>query len=320
MEENNSKEINLLQLIGMVISWFVSFFKSILNIIGKIIKLSYKYKIVTGCVLLLSIAYGQYLSRPSARIYNAEAMAMLYGSESQTVKEVAKQLENSIGNNKLVSFATKLSLPDSIANNLVSFQSFYVVDYLKDKVADKVDFDNSHSLTDTLNLKMKDRLYFRIRVRNIRQVPQIQAAVLAYFNKNAVMRTEFELGKNNLINEIQICKTESRRIDSLAKITYLKSSDQQLRIENDKLLIGEQRRQLFYGDLLEINKVLSKSELKLADFKQPVDLPSDFVVNPIPINGRGKYGVYSLLIGYALSVLIVAFLDNFGKIKSFLIK
>lgn len=320
MEENNSKEINLLQLIGAVVNWFVNLFKNILTLAGDLIRLSYKYKVIIGCILVLSIAYGQYLARPSARVYNAEAMAMLYGSEAQTVKEVSKQLENTLGTNRLVSFATKLSLPDSVAKNLVGFQSFYVVDYLKDKVADKVDFGNNHSLTDTLNLRMKDRLYFVIKVMNIRQLPQIQEAILAYFNKNSVMRTEFAVKKNDLVKQIEICDLESHRIDSLAKQSYFKNVDQQLSFENNKLLVGEQKKQLFYGELLNLNDVRAKGELKLADFKQPVDLPSDFVVNPYPLNGRMKYGIYSIIIGYALGLLVVLLLDNLKQVKAFLVK
>ncbi|MFT3754156.1 MAG: hypothetical protein QM800_15215 [Paludibacter sp.] len=273
MEENNSKEINLLQLIGAVINWIGNLAKSILTLVGKIIKLTYKYKVVTGSVLLVCVVYGQYLARPSARVYNAEAMAMLYGSEAETVKEVSKQLENTLGTNKLVSFATKLSLPDSVAKNIVSFRSFYVIDYLKDRVADKVDFANNHSLTDTLNLKMKDRLYFQVKIKKINQMPQIQAALLGYFNRNVLMKTEFEQKRNDLVNRIQICNTESHRIDSLAKISYFKDVNQQLSLENNKVLLGEQRKQLFYDELLRLNDIRSYSELRLAEFKQPVDLP-----------------------------------------------
>jgi len=320
MEENNSKEINLLQLIGAAVDWFVKVGKSVLNLIGDLIRLSYRYKIVIGVVLLLNIVYGQYLARPSERIYNAEAMAMLYGSEAQTVKEISKQLENTLASNDLISFAAKLSLPDSIAKNIVGFQTFYVIDYLKDKVADKVDFANNHSLTDTLNLKMKDRLYFQVRIKKIAQLPVVQAALLRYFNSNSAMKTEFDIRKAELVNRIQICNIESQRIDSLAKISYFKNVDQQMSFDNNKLLVGDQKKQLFYDELLRLNDIRSYSEFRLADFKQPVDLPSDFVVNPKPINGRGKYGMYSVIIGYALGLLIVILLDNLKKIKTFLVK
>ena len=320
MEENNSKEINLLQLISAVVNWFLKLGKSILNLVGEIIKLSYKYKIVIGIVLVLSIAYGQYLARPSARVYSAEAMAMIYGPEAQTVKEVSKQLENTLASNDLISFAAKLSLPDSIAKNIVGFQSFYVIDYMNDDVADMVDFENNHSLSDTSNTKMSDRLYFKIMTLNIRQVSQVQAAILNYFNRNDVLNTEYQIGRNELVERIRVCDKEYQRIDSLAKASYFKDIDKGVSFENNKLFVGEQRKQLFYDDLIHLHDAKYKAEKKLADYKRPVQLPSDFIVNPNPINSRGKYGAYSLLIGYALGLLIAIILDNFKKIKTFLVK
>jgi len=323
MEENNkdiNKEINLLQLLILLCGWIIKGLKNIVVFFGNLVQLSYKYKIVTIIVIILSLSTGLYLSRPSVRVYKADAMAMLYGSDAQTVKEICKQLENSISTNNLYSLASKLSIPDSVAKNIVGFQSFYVIDYLKDGVADKVDFDNNHSLTDTLNIKMKDRLYFRVFSTKISQIPKVQAAILAYFNNNSVMKAQFENKRNELLQNVKICNSESLLIDSLAKVSYFKSNHEQMQFDNNKLLVGEQRKQLFYGELLDLQNIKSKSETKIVDFKQPVDLPSGFVLNPVPVNGHTKYGVVSLLIGYILAVVISVLIDNFKKVVKFLEK
>jgi len=67
---------------------------------------------------------------------------------------------------------------------------------------------------------------------------------------------------------------------------------------------------LFYEDLLSIQKAKSKAEIQLIDFKQPLDLLSGFVVIRTPINGNLKYGLISLLIGYIVSLLVSALLEN----------
>ena len=177
MEETNTKEINLLQLINLFFNWLLKIGKSILDLIVYLVQLAYRHKSIVLISISICLVFGLYFSRPSAKVYKAEAMAMLYGSETQTVKEVSKQLENSVGSNNLFSLATKLSLPDSVARNIVGIQSFFVIDYLKDGVADMVDFKNNHSLTDTLNLRMKDRIYLQIKTTNISQIPKVQAAI-----------------------------------------------------------------------------------------------------------------------------------------------
>jgi len=320
MEENNTKEINLLQLISMFFKWLQKIGITLLNTIGYLFRLCYR-SIYTFLILIaLSLIVGQYLARPSARTYKAEAMTMLYGSEAQTVKEICKQLENSLSTNKLISLATKLSLPDSVAKNIVEIKSFYVIDYLNDKTADKIDFGNNHSLTDTLNVRMSDRLFLQLKLKKINQLQQIQTAILNYFNSNRILQNQFNIKKDEHAQQIHICNLELQRVDSLAQVSYFKDNEKQINYEKDKLLVGEQKKQLFYDDLLRLQSIKSYAEMKLVDFVQPVEMPSGFVVNPTPLNGRVKYGVYSLFIGFAIAVIVLLLIENLKYIFSYLRK
>lgn len=318
MEENNSKEINLLQLIGLLFDWLKKLIILIVRYIGRLVKLSYKFKIMTLVLIAICVAAGLYMSRPSARIYKAEAMAMLYGSEAQTVKEICKQLENAPANNDNISLATKLSIPDSVAKNIAGISSYYVIDYLKDGVADKIDFANNHPLTDTLNLRMRDRIYLQIQTTNIRQVSIVQAAILKYFNNNETMKSQYDVQIKELIQKINICNRENLRIDSLAKVTYFKDTNKQLKLENNTLLVGEQKKQLFFGELLQLQDIKASAESTLSNYKCPMVLPSGFIINLSPVNSRIKYGVYGIFIGYALALILSVFIDNLKRMKSFL--
>ncbi|MFZ4725211.1 MAG: hypothetical protein ACOYMD_07155 [Paludibacter sp.] len=318
MEENNTKEVNLLQLIGMFFNWLKNIGIKLFQFLGFLIRLSYRHKVTVIIVMVLSIVAGQYLARPAARIYKAGAMVVLYGSQAETVKEICRQLENTSPLNKLISLGTKLSLPDSIAKNVVEIRSFYVIDYLKDEVPDKIDFDNSHSLTDTLNVRMRDRFYLQIKTKSIAQVPKVQVAIQNFFNTNAILRLKFDISKAELANQIQICNIELKRIDSLAQVSYFKEKDNQLQFEKNKLLLGEQTKQLFYNELLHLQDIKTYSQSKMGDYVQPVQMPSGFVVNPVPLNGRVKYGIFSLLIGFAIAVIIAGIKENMKKISGYL--
>jgi len=245
-------------------------------------------------------------------------MVVLYGSKTQTVKEICKQLENTSPANKLTSLGAKLALPDSIAKNVVEIRSFYVIDYLKDEVPDKIDFDDNHSLTDTMNVRMSDRFYLQIKTKNIAQMPKVQAAIQNFFNTNAILRLKFDISKAELANQIQICNKELKRIDSLAQVSYFKEKDNQIQFEKNKLLLGEQKKQLFSDELLHLQDIKTYSQSKMGDFVQPVQLPSGFVVNPIPLNGRVKYGIFSLLIGFAIAVILAGIKENLKNITGYL--
>lgn len=70
---------------------------------------------------------GQYLGSTSQRAYKAEATALIQGSDAQTVRQVFRQLENSLATNDKISLVTKLSIPDSVAKSIEELQSFYVI-------------------------------------------------------------------------------------------------------------------------------------------------------------------------------------------------
>lgn len=318
MEENNTREINLLQLISLFLKWLKKVITATFNFLGNLTQLGFRHKLVVGLSLVVCLCYFLYLSRPSVQIFKAEAMAMLYGSETQTVKEVSKQLENSVSSNNLYSLAAKLSLPDSVAKSIVGIQSFFVIDYLKDGVPDMVDYKNTHSLTDTVSSRMKDRFYLQVKTTNIKQIPKIQAAILNYFNNNPVMKRQFILKKNELKQYINICDVESRRIDSLAKVSYFKDIDKQVKFENNKLLVGDQKKQLFYDDLFKLHDIKTYTESKLADYNNPMELPSGLVVYAQPENGRMKYGLFGLLSGLFIGLILSALLESYTKIIQFL--
>lgn len=318
MEENNSKEISLIQLISLTFRWLAKASLSVIRVTGSLLQLAFKYKWTVIVVMILCVIAGQYLARPSARVYKAEAMAMIYGSDAQTVKEILKQIVNTNPESDELSLAKKISIPDSISKNIVSVKTFDVIDYLKNGIADKVDFKNNHSLEDTMNLKMNDRIYIQIKTLSIAQVPLLQGALIKYFEENPVLIAKFEAGKKNFNDRIAICNTELSRIDSLAKVFYFKNNADQLKYEDNKLILGENKKQLFYDEMLRLNAIKGEAESKLAEFSKPVNFPSDFVVSPNPVNGRLKYGVISLIIGAFLSLFIVLLIDNIKKIFAFL--
>ena len=83
--------------------------------------------------------------------------------------------------------------------------------------------------------------------------------------------------------------------------------------------MGEQKKQLFYNDILSLQELRNINTNSLVLYKKPVDFPAGLIVNPVPINGRIKYGVYSIFIGSLLALIMVYLIDNLKKIINYLI-
>ena len=318
MEDKNSKEVNLLQLLSLMVNWLKKVLKNLFHFIGFLLQLAFKYWPVSLAIMVLSVLAGQYLARPSARKYQAGAIAMLYGNDISTAKEISRQLQNTISTNESLSLSSKLGIADSVGKNIVKIEVFNVIDYLDDYSADLIDFKKSHSLSDTTNLVMQDRVYIRVTTRNISQINTFQDALLKYFNENPKMKRRFESTKSDLQAKIDACDKEINRLDSLAKVSYFKEQSKNISLTDNKLIVGEQKKQLFYEDILMLQDIKASINGSFVDFKQPMEFPAGLVIDSKPINGRVKYGIYSLMIGLALVFLATYLLENFKKIFNFL--
>lgn len=319
MEEKKQNEINLLDLLLMLFAWISKAFHGLLVYMGKLSRLIYRRKWYVTVTVVAGVAVGLYLSRPTARIYKAEGTALILGADAQTVRQVFRQLENSDPRNPYTSLTGKLNLPDSVANNIVRIAAFYMIDYMRDSVADKVDFLDSHSLSDTMNVRMRDRVYIRLKTKNIPQVKVVEKAMLHFLNNNKVIQSQFNAKINDLNNQISICDSEIKRIDSLASIYYFnEKNNPQLSFERNTLIMGEQRKQLFYGDLMRIQELRNHAQLELSRFTKPVEIPSSLVVSPQPLNGRLEYAVYGLFSGLIAGLVLAGFIESISKVMTFL--
>ena len=320
MEENNSKELNLLDLIRMFFNWLKRLGWGILRLLGNWLRMLCRNWAVTLVVLAASVAVALYLGRTENRKYKAEAMAILNGSISQTVMEVTQQLSLSSPLSDDTKLSAKLGLPDSIARNIAGIESFYVIDYLNDSTPDMVDFKRRHSLEDTLNVRMPNRLYFRVKTKNVRQLPAFEQAFTDYFNRNERLVKEFNVKRANLQGEISLLDAEIHRIDSMATITYLHEPYMQAQIKWNTLLFGEQERQMLYGDLLFLQKTEREARSGTGQLHRPRGVARWLHGNAPPVHGHIFYLVICGVIGAFVAMLIELLIEHRKTILDYLFK
>ncbi|NLI71935.1 MAG: hypothetical protein GX361_04305 [Bacteroidales bacterium] len=318
MEEKNTREINLVDILSAIWKWIVGAVLYVITLVGKILQLLFRHKILTIILLLITFAISQYFARPSNRKYNVDAMAVLYGAEAKTVMQVGRQLVTSSPRLEVTSLAHKLGISDSIANKIVNVEFFNVIDYKNDSVPDRIDFRKKHSLTDTLNVLMPDYVFIRFKIKDTQHHEEVGNAILNYLNNNQAIQTEYQTWRDIQNQKVAIADLEINRIDSLARKKYFEDSKQHMRFENNQLIVGSQYTQLFYNDMFNIHKKKTEAQVKLAEAKAPVVAPSGFVINPNAINSRTKNGVRGLLIGLALSLVLGLVIENNKKWIDFL--
>lgn len=321
-ENNNHKdELNLWDLI-------VLFFKSIkkyciyfITAIGKMLQLTFRRIIVVSIITLLGFAAGLYLSRPSARFYEAGAMAWLNGPTSQMVKQVNRQLETAFPKNyaESLSLSSLLGIPDSVALNIRKIESFHVVDFQNDSTPDMIDFKNNHSMEDTLNVISPNYLYFRLQTKKVEQLPIFEKAFLNYLNSNTNIQQLYANYKINQERTQQIHETELQRLDSLEQLTYLHPQEHlKAQLYQSQFLIGEQRTQILFEDIQAVLQTQQRYIPYHALCTAPVVLLDHFAANPTAVNNRLKMSILGIFIGYFIGLLIALCIEQRRKILDYL--
>lgn len=321
-ENNNHKdELNLWDLI-------VLFFKSIkkyciyfITAIGKMLQLTFRRIIVVSIITLLGFAAGLYLSRPSARFYEAGAMAWLNGPTSQMVKQVNRQLETAFPKNyaESLSLSSLLGIPDSVALNIRKIESFHVVDFQNDSTPDMIDFKNNHSMEDTLNVISPNYLYFRLQTKKVEQLPIFEKAFLNYLNSNTNIQQLYANYKINQERTQQIHETELQRLDSLEQLTYLQPQEHlKAQLYQSQFLIGEQRTQILFEDIQAVLQTQQRYIPYHALCTAPVVLLDHFAANPTAVNNQPRMCILGICIGYIVGLLIALCIEQRRKILDYL--
>lgn len=323
MSDTKSQELNLIQIFSKIGEWLKKVSISIAKVITYSARMSIKYWYLFTLVLALSILASIYLSRPKAHKYHAETVLHASFSEISFVNDVIDQLSASINNKSGYNLARFLEIPDSIAKGVLKIERFNIIDYLDDETPDLIDFKKSHSLKDTTNLIMNDRVYFRLTTNSPNNLDAVYDALIHYLNSNQRLINEFEYNKEIYTNTANLLDREISRIDSLAQITYLQNEENlDLTLYNDgkrgeKIILGERKKPLVYEDLLKTidNRFVRGRKLEMAI--QPVYSTTGFVVKG-PINGRFKYIIYGFIYGVIGGVIASTLFSKKKKLKEFI--
>ena len=143
MEENNSKELNLLDLIRMFFNWLKRLGWSFLRLLGNWLRMLCRNWAVTLVVLAASVAVALYLGRTENRKYKAEAMAILNGSISQMIFMIQHYNDVPIYNKDGSITIEQTSLVDA-EGNVYTWNGTEVVDKTGTVVTDYVELRDAY--------------------------------------------------------------------------------------------------------------------------------------------------------------------------------
>lgn len=317
------KDTNLFDLLILFSRWIGRCIRHMFTGIGWCLQLSAHYIPLTIIVCAIGLALGFYFSQPERRYYNVEGLAILNGPSASITKEISRPLEwafpHTLHNQQ--NFITKCGISSEAASSIKRMETFYVIDNLNDSTPDHIDFKHKHDLTDTLNVRMQNYLYFRFRTKRIDKVSEIEEGLLRYFNNHPTMVEWNKLRRQNLQDAVNMYNQQILYLDSLSKKAYLDDPvHAKLTLHNNSLIIGEQKKQYFHEEITILQNQRQGKEIELVCDSVPMYFPAHLAVNPRAINGRIKTLAIAAIVSYILSLLLASGWKYRRDIREFLLR
>lgn len=290
---------------------------------GKCVRLSLRRWYITVPMLCIGFGLGFMGSSFPYRFYRVEGMAILNGTTPELVSNRYNDL-NKMFPAALLPSQGKVDLlqwegAEQDCFKFSHFKSFAVVDYLRDSIPDRVDIKGKFDGTDTLHMRMQNRLYLRFVTRDLPNVAQAEKVILNYLNTDPQLIAAYESHKANLEWESQFCERQVNLLDSFTTdYLFHQGTDAHFRPNQYQMLIGNRDIRLLHMDILQLLEHKKYVDRELALCTAPVVMESGFMVSPRAINRRSNTIPLVLLVFYALSLVISALVENRQSIREWM--
>jgi hypothetical protein len=205
--------------------------------------------------------------------------------------------------------------PESV-KNISDISAYWIIDQGKDGIPDFVDYRGNHSVYDTTNIRMQDRMEIRVKINSPQDLNLVRDGIIKFIENDSLyqQRNRVRLKQNNDL--LARLNSDISQLDSLQKVKYFEET-RNVKPSNGGQIVfmQEQKTQLVYNDIyfLYTKKQLLESERDL--YKGIVTVLSDFSLPAKRDNGAMYYGRYVISFTFCLTFLLLIALANRKKIE-----
>lgn len=284
------------------------------RVLARMTRLTYRYWWVVLPIMLLALAASLYYTRRQNTINYANAVAMVNVGSLQQFEQAFAPLRSG----KLL--PKESAMRKYIRTKKITrFETCHVIDCMNDGTADNIDFKHKIKATDTVNVIMQDRICirFRIKDRDLDLLPEVEKALMDYLNANEALQQSYGIYLANLREAAEFNHTQATKLDSLTSHYYFRGhlgQDSFGKMQQGTVVMsdwgGNWQVRLFLDKIYEHQLHLQLTDYRLHLATAPVVLENHFTLDPKPVNGRIKFGVLFLLLGWAAGCALAELINR----------
>lgn len=289
-----------------------------LNALGRAILISVVFLVKRwlplGLSILAGIGVSLLIKNTSDSIYTSDLTLRSNGVSSSELISYINRLHNFCLDNNALALSESLSLYQESADNIVDVNAFWIIDQGKDGIPDYVDYKNNHSVYDTTNIRMKDRLDIQVIVKSPQELNTVRDGIITFINSDSLFQQTNRLRLRQNIEMLSRLDYDILQLDSLQKLLLEDTKTRQPQNGGQMIFLQDQKTQLVYPDIYTLYG--RKQALESARDLYPgiVTVLSDFSLPAIRDNGTLYYGKKYIPIFFIGTLLVLIFIANRKKL------
>ena len=209
-----------------------------------------------------------------------------------------------------------LSETPAAINNILDISAYWIIDKNKNGIPDFVDYDNSHDVYDTTNIRMQDRFDIRVKIKSARALTELRKHIISYLDNDSLFQLRNKVRIQQSLALLERYNYDISQLDSLQKVKYYEETRNIAPKQGGQIIfMQEQKTQLVYPDIYSLYAKKQKVETDLELYKNIVTVLSDFSLPAIRVNGTMYYAKTVVPVIFGLTLIILILLANKANIK-----
>lgn len=232
------------------------------------------------------------------------------GTTSEIISKINK-LHTYCSENNSSALSEAISMKPESVKNISDISAYWIIDDSKDGIPDYVDYNGNHSVYDTINIRMQDRLDVRVKINSAQDLNLVREGIIKFIEKDSLyqQRNRLRLRQNQeLLTRLDF---DILQLDSLQKVKYFEETRNMKPASGGQIVfMQEQKTQLVYTDIYNLYTRKQNLESERDLYKGIVTVLSDFSLPTKRDNGVMFYGKSIIPKFFFLTLFILILLAN----------